>query len=442
MTTKTYQAETMMQALKLVQEEMGSEAIVLSVRDVQMGLWRRTGVEVVAITPDMLNKSSEKKEPKIPADPAPILRQSATGKGIEFIEEVPEIEWDDPAPASAAPRSKTAPGKEREESPQGWRPQRIRREDIATIDRAALFRGDSSALSPRAAAGSQESVPQGAGSLEKSRPAVQLKNMSLTEAMQKIQRQLALQGVEREYLDDLARVVAQGVPASAQQDEASLRAWAGDELAGELVIAANPAPKTAGQSIVLVGASGNGKTSTIAKLAFYYSHVQGKKVVWISADTIRTGAIAETRAYTDALGIPLRLVYTVEDLKAVFPPKNEADICLVDMPGYNPYSEGQMVELGAVLTEVPNRSTYLVAAATTKDADMNQAVAALGLFTLDGLIVTRLDETLTFGSAYNLARSSKLPLAFFTTGKEANGNLLIADPRRLVSALFGKGWVK
>lgn len=422
-----------MQALKQVQEEMGPEAIVLSVRDVQMGLWRKTGVEVVAITPDALSKAAEKKEPKIPAA-APVIRPSASGKGIEFIEEVPAIEWDQPEPVPAAPQAKQAQEKKQERA--GWQPKRVSRDEVVNVDRAALFRGDASAAPLR-----EKAQPQVQAAPEKSRAGSQPKPASASDAALKIQRQLALQGLDRNYLEELARSAAENIPAAAQQEEAILRAWFSEELAGELVIASNPAPKAAGTSIVLVGASGSGKTSTIAKLAFYYSHVQGKKVTWVCADTIRTGAIAETRAYTDALGVPLRLVYTAEDLAAGLPAGGEADICLVDMPGYNPYSESQMVELGAVLTEVPNRSTYLVASATTKDADLNQSAAALGLFSLNGLIITRLDETLTFGSVYNLARSSRLPLAFYTTGKEANGNLLIADPRRLVGAMFGKGWV-
>ena len=101
-----------------------------------------------------------------------------------------------------------------------------------------------------------------------------------------------------------------------------------------------------------------------------------------------------------------------------------------------------MVDLGAVLTTIPNRATYLVASATTKDADLNQAVASLGIYSIKGLILTKLDETYTYGSLYNLARRSRLPLAFYTTGKEANGNLLCADAEKLVNALFRKGWTK
>ena len=99
-----------------------------------------------------------------------------------------------------------------------------------------------------------------------------------------------------------------------------------------------------------------------------------------------------------------------------------------------------MIELGALLSEMPKRCTYLAASATTKEADLFQTSAALGMFKIDGLILTKLDETPSFGSIYNFARKYQVPLSFFTTGKEAARNLDVADPARLVAALFGMNW--
>jgi flagellar biosynthesis protein FlhF len=192
--------------------------------------------------------------------------------------------------------------------------------------------------------------------------------------------------------------------------------------------------------ICLVGASGSGKTTTISKLAVHFSKSLGKKVIWVSADTVRAGAIAETRAYADAIGVPLRLVYTPEDLTNLIQANHQADILLIDTPGYNPCDEEQMVELGAMLTRLPERSTYLVSPATTKEADLIQAVASLGLFKIRGLIITKMDETYSFGSVYNFVYQSQLPMALFSSGKQILGDLRQATAGKIVSALFGKGW--
>jgi len=192
--------------------------------------------------------------------------------------------------------------------------------------------------------------------------------------------------------------------------------------------------------VCVVGASGSGKTSLVAKLALFFSQTMKKKITWVCTDTIRTGAVAETRAYTDALGIELKLVYRPADLKEILSNPQETDLFLVDTPGYNPCNQNQMTELGALLSEMPNRCTYLATPATTKESDLFQASAALGMFNIDALILTKLDETHTFGSLYNFVRKNQFPLSFFTTGKEATRNLEVANPARLVTALFGHDW--
>ena len=135
-------------------------------------------------------------------------------------------------------------------------------------------------------------------------------------------------------------------------------------------------------------------------------------------------------------------MYVPEDLRDLLLDAQPDDLFVVDTPGYNPCSENQMTELGALLAELPKRCTYLVAPATTKESDLFQLSASLGVFKLDGVVITKLDETHSFGSVYNFARRNKIPLGYFATGRDAARNLEVADPARLASALFGKEWNK
>jgi flagellar biosynthesis protein FlhF len=98
--------------------------------------------------------------------------------------------------------------------------------------------------------------------------------------------------------------------------------------------------------------------------------------------------------------------------------------------------------LGALLAEIPKRCTYLVVPATTKEPDLFQLAASHGVFNLSGVIITKLDETHSFGSIYNFARKNQIPLSYFTTGRDATDHFEIADPNRLVLALFGKEWTR
>uniref|UniRef100_A0A7C4PK83 SRP54-type proteins GTP-binding domain-containing protein n=1 Tax=Anaerolinea thermolimosa TaxID=229919 RepID=A0A7C4PK83_9CHLR len=177
-----------------------------------------------------------------------------------------------------------------------------------------------------------------------------------------------------------------------------------------------------------------------ARMAMDYRQRLGKKAAWVCADTLRTGAIGEARAYTDALDLPLRLVYTPQDLSAALAGLDDVDLVLIDTPGYNPYREQEIVELGGLLSELPERALYLVVPANIKEGDLFCMSGALSVFGLDGVIVTKLDETSTYGGVYNFVRKSRLPLAYFTFGKAASAGLEAATSQRLVAALFGKGW--
>jgi flagellar biosynthesis protein FlhF len=173
----------------------------------------------------------------------------------------------------------------------------------------------------------------------------------------------------------------------------------------------------------LIGPSGSGKTSACAKLAYLYSQKLAKKVVWISADTIRTGAISETRAYTDGLGVKLELAYLPEELERAVTSFPEADLILVDTPRCNPFREDNLVELATFLTRVPGRSNYLVLPATMKDADIRQAQAGFSVFSPRGTVVTKVDETCTLGSVFNLACLSATPVIYLTSGTQFSDGL-------------------
>jgi flagellar biosynthesis protein FlhF len=188
--------------------------------------------------------------------------------------------------------------------------------------------------------------------------------------------------------------------------------------------------------VCLIGTTGAGKTPMAARLAARFTQLRGRSVAWICADTVRAGAIAQARAYAETLKLPLRVVYTPAELAQAVAAESHADLVLVDLPGCNPRREEAVVELGGYLAALPERATYWVAAATAKDADLADTLAAFHPFRLSGLIVTKLDETRTYGSVYNLAWQSRLPLAFFTASPRVLDELSPAQPEHLAEALL------
>ncbi len=390
MNTKTFKADSTIQTLQLVQNELGSDAIVVSMREVPVGPlwnpWKKSAVEVVAAS--LAEASGIQK-------PAPAQ--------MDFVEERPEIEWE--IPATKKPVKLPPPLKLN--------------------------------LNPLA----PHSAPV-VDSVRITEPAAPTNDRYSPPALKKIQGQLIQQGVENSLIENLLDLALETLSPSTLADVEACKRSVIQLMGAELRVQKGAGAFVSNNVVCVIGASGSGKTSVIAKLAIYFREHFKKSVIWVCADTVRMGAIAEAKSYTDALGLDLKLVYTPQDLKEILNAPQANEIFLVDTPGYNPCNEKQMIELGALLSEMPGRCTYLVAPATTKESDLFQLSASLGVFNLDGLIVTKLDETYTFGGLYNFTRRNQIPLGYFSSGRETSRHLEVADPARLVSALFGKEWNK
>ena len=396
MVTKTFKADSALETLQLVQQELGAQAIVVSMREVPGGPawnpWKKSAVEIVAAVPEKPQAITS----------ASVLRPSESPAGVEFIEERPEIEWDvESERAQPHPKVKLNLNPEPQNPPS-----------------APL-----------------EATPQ-------KEPTNEAEKKYVPPTLRKIQQQLTDQGVDNKLVEGLISVALETLSSVTLADGEMCRKSIMEFLGSELPVQKGAGAYMTENIVCVIGPSGSGKTSTVAKLGLYYNQKMNKTITWVCADTVRSGAVAEARAYTDALGFTLKLVYVPEDLKDLMLEAGPDDLFLIDTPGYNPYSENQMVELGALLAELPKRCTYLIAPATTKESDLFQLSASLGVFNLDGVIITKLDETRGFGSVYNFARKNRIPLGYFATGRDAARNLEIADPVRLASALFGKEWNK
>ena len=394
MLTKTFKADTTIQTLQLVQEEFGSDAIVVSMREVPVGPvwnpWKKSVVEVVAAA---VEEAGGTQRNHTTSSPFP----------TDYAEERPEIEWEIPTKKKST-------------------------------DLPPPLKLNLNPFPPPSAPTTD--------SVRKTEPASPAKDRYFPPVLKKLQQQFMEQGVENLLVESLLNLALETLSPTTLADADACKQSILQLMGTELRVQKGAGAFVSSNVVCLVGASGSGKTSAAAKLALFFRQGLHKSVTWVCADTVRMGAIAEAKAYTDALGLNLKLVYTQQDLKDVLAAPQANDLFIVDTPGYSPCNEKQMIELGALLSEMPGRCTYLVAPATTKEADLFQLSAALGVFKLDGLVITKLDETYTFGGLYNYARKSNVPLAYFTTGRETSRHLETANPIRLVAALFGKEWNK
>lgn len=169
--------------------------------------------------------------------------------------------------------------------------------------------------------------------------------------------------------------------------------------------------------MVLVGPTGVGKTTTIAKLAGKFSLVDKKKVGLITIDTYRIGAVEQLKTYADIMNIPFRVVLTIKEMEKAITDLSDCDIILVDTTGRSSKNTMQISELRAFIEKTKTDNIHLVMSSTTKNKDIELIIEGYKPLNYNNIIITKLDETTTYGSVLNILEIGKKPLSYVTTGQ-------------------------
>jgi flagellar biosynthesis protein FlhF len=190
------------------------------------------------------------------------------------------------------------------------------------------------------------------------------------------------------------------------------------------------------QIVALIGPTGVGKTTTIAKLAANFNLFEGKKVGLITIDTYRIAAVEHLKTYGDIINLPVEVVYTPSDLSQSFQNLRDCDLILIDTAGRSPQNQVMMEELKKFLANDKIGIILLVVSATTKYQDMVVIAENFSRISFTHLVFTKLDETSCLGPIVSLAWKNKRPISYLTTGQNVPDDIEIARPEKLISQLF------
>lgn len=246
------------------------------------------------------------------------------------------------------------------------------------------------------------------------------------------------QGVAEELAQQIIQTVADELSRWALDNQSVLNEHLHWYL-GRQLPRSTPIEITSGQQHVffIVGPTGVGKTTTIAKLAANLSQTRAGRVIIITADTFRVAAIPQIVTLGEILGVPVEVAYTPQHLAALVEENQHQDLILVDTPGRSQRAANEVTELSAYLSAIDDKTVHLALTAATKYQDMQQTVEAFGRMPLDGLIFTKIDETASLGAAYTLACETGLSLGYLTTGQHIPEDIEVATAERVVDLMVG-----
>lgn len=203
-----------------------------------------------------------------------------------------------------------------------------------------------------------------------------------------------------------------------------------------LVDSIRPVKKGEPLLIALIGPTGVGKTTTIAKLAATFNLFEGKNVGLITIDTYRIAAVEQLKTYGIIMNLPVEVVYTPSDLDRAIENLKDSDIILIDTAGRSPHNQGMMTELKQFLSYRHIDEIMLVISATTQLKDMVDIEKKFAKIEYSHLVFTKLDETSTFGSAVSLAWRVKRPIAYLTVGQNVPDDIEVAQASKMATRLF------
>ena len=189
-----------------------------------------------------------------------------------------------------------------------------------------------------------------------------------------------------------------------------------------------------GGIVALVGPTGVGKTTTIAKLAARYTLRHGAgRVALISTDCYRIAAHEQLRSFARILGVPMYVAKDAEGLHQVLETVRDRDLVLIDTAGMG-QRDRRLYEQFLVLRDSGfDIRTYLVLAANTQRTVMEEVIEGCRDFQLAGCVVTKVDETTSLGGVLSIAIENHLPLAYLADGQRVPEDLHIARTHTLVS---------
>ncbi|ACB84997.1 flagellar biosynthesis protein FlhF [Natranaerobius thermophilus] len=196
---------------------------------------------------------------------------------------------------------------------------------------------------------------------------------------------------------------------------------------------------TTGPRIIsMIGPTGVGKTTTVAKLAARHTLMENAEVGLITIDTYRIAAVEQLKTYGDILSLPVEVVMTPQELKDAMHKLKDKDLIIIDTAGRSHKNEMQMKELKGFIETCEPHINHLVLSLGTKYKDLKNIIAKYNHINFNSLILTKTDETDNLGNLLNLLWEFQTGCSYVTTGQNVPDDLEEFSLEKLLDKILGE----
>ena len=398
MQTRTFRADSLQDALEEIRQQMGSGASVLhtrQVRDGWMGWLGRTYVEVTAEIPTGAETSGEASAAapnSVDAETDRDLTNRAETKRAETNRLTDTRNWENPSASDHERDVQKAP-------PQAESPQII--QFPKADDRSDL-------LPPALKTYRDELLSLGI------RPVTVNRWISATTGF----AACIDDSLEQPWLDHLQRSVAREL-----------------RLGGPIRI-----PPGSRHIVALVGPTGVGKTTTVAKLAAGFRIESKRRVGLLTIDTFRIAAVQQLKAYADIMDLPMQVVENPSEMRPALDTLGDVDLVLIDTAGRSPRSDARIDQLADLLRSAQPDETHLVLSATSSTSAVHAVLEGFAPARPTGAILTKLDEAPQTAGILSAITATNvfagIPVSYLTNGQQVPDDIAVADAQTLLSRLL------